>query len=243
MNRFLNDFIIANEFILIILFFSIVLLFSLFFPTFFSNSASKKREFMTDNTYQIQEIPNFLTNEECDLISQISHDKLFKSRVYSSTTDIESDVRDSEQCWLKNDAHELIHKISLRVSEITGTDVSDQEELQVVKYNPGGYYRPHYDACDSRKENCDRFNGDKGVRFITFIIYLNDDFEGGETYFPNIDQKVKPQKGKAAIFYNTGEDGIVLEKALHGGLDVVNGTKWICNKWIRRKINNQEESV
>ena len=238
MKKIFNNFLSLNRFKISVIFLCLVLLFSLFFSIVFPNMINKKKEFMTDNTYKIQEIPNFLTNEECDLISQISQDKLFKSKVYSSTEDVESDVRDSEQCWLKDDAHELINKISQKVAKITNTELSDQEELQVVRYKPGGYYRPHYDACDSRRENCDRFNGDKGPRFITFIMYLNDDFDGGETYFPNIDQKVKPQKGKAAMFYNTGEDGAVLEKALHGGLDVSNGDKWICNKWIRRKPTN-----
>ena len=223
---------------LTIIFLLCVILFSLSFSlisSFSTKPIKKKREFMTDNNYEIQEIDNFLSPQECELITQLSGDKLFKSRVYSETADVESDVRDSEQCWLKDDAHELIRQISQRVADITETNIEDQEELQVVKYNPGGYYRPHYDACDYRRENCDRFNGDKGPRFITFIIYLNDDFEGGETHFPNINKSIVPKKGKAAIFYDTDENGEVLDKALHGGLDVSNGTKWICNKWIRRK--------
>jgi len=228
-----------DDLTLTFIFLTCIILLSLAFPllsSFFSTKNVKKtKEFMTDNNYEIQEIDNFLTYQECDFIMQFSGDKLFKSRVYSATADVESNVRDSEQCWLKNDANELFQKISDRVASITETNIADQEELQVVKYKPGGYYRPHYDACDSRRENCDRFNGDKGPRFITFIIYLNDDFVGGETHFPNINKSVVPKKGKAAIFYDTDENGQVLDKALHGGMDVSNGDKWICNKWIRRK--------
>jgi len=228
-----------DDLTLTLIFLVCVILFSLSFPwisSLFSKKKVKKtREPMTNDNYEIEEIDDFLTPQECELITQLSGDKLFKSKVYSATADVESNVRDSEQCWLKNDAHELIQKISERVAAITETKIEDQEELQVVKYKPGGYYRPHYDACDWRKENCDRFNGDKGPRFITFIIYLNDDFEGGETLFPNIDKKIIPKRGKAAIFYDTDENGQVLDKALHGGMDVSNGNKWICNKWIRRK--------
>jgi prolyl 4-hydroxylase len=229
-----------DDLTLTLIFLSCIILLSLAFPmvsSFFSTKKVKKtREFMTDNNYEIQEIDNFLSPQECELIMQISGDRLFKSRVYSATADVESDVRDSEQCWLKNDAHALIKQIAERIADITETNIADQEELQVVKYKPGGYYRPHYDACDSRRENCDRFNGDKGTRFITFIMYLNDDFTGGETHFPNINKSIVPKKGKAAIFYDTDENGQVLDKALHGGMDVSNGDKWICNKWIRRKI-------
>lgn len=217
----------------------LVIIFSLVYPLLTNNKIiKKKKEFMTDDTYEIKEIDNFLTPEECDYIMNISKDKLVTSRVYSEDADLVSDVRDSEQCWLKDD-DEFMKKLSERIAEITDTKIEDQEEFQVVRYKEGGYYRAHYDACDWRKENCSRFEGDRGTRFITFIMYLNDDFEGGETHFPMIDKKLVPKKGKAAIFYNTGEDGKVLDKALHGGLDVKNGTKWICNKWIRRKLNSE----
>ncbi len=231
----------SSDSIFFIVFMVSIIIFSLFFPLFSSTlQIKKKREFMTDNNYEIKEIPDFLTSEECDLIMKLSSDKLETSRVYSSDADLVSDVRKSEQCWLKDDVDDLIKKISLRIAEITETEMKDQEEFQVVKYPPGGYYRAHYDACDWRKEDCSRFEGDRGTRFITFIIYLNDNFEGGETYFPNIDKKVSPKKGKAAIFYDTGEDGVVLDKSLHGGLDVANGEKWICNKWIRRKVEKSD---
>jgi hypothetical protein len=39
--------------------------------------------------------------------------------------------------------------------------------------------------------------------------------------------------GKAAIFYNVDDDGEILPKSLHGGLDVIGGEEWIANKWIR----------
>jgi len=190
---------------------------------------------MTNDNYEIKEIDDFLTPQECELITQLSSDKLFKSRVYSATADVESNVRDSEQCWLKNDAHELIRKISERVAAITETKIEDQEELQVVKYKPGGYYRPHYDACDWRKENCDRFNGDKGPRFITFIIYLNDDFECGETEFVNLQKKFQPIERASILFYSLDKKREQCHPySLHQGNPVILGNKYIVNIWMRQ---------
>jgi hypothetical protein len=37
-------------------------------------------------------------------------------------------------------------------------------------------------------------------RFLSFIIYLNDDFQNGETYFIRHDKKIKPVTGKAVVF-------------------------------------------
>ena len=34
----------------------------------------------------------------------------------------------------------------------------------------------------------------------TIIVYLNDDFVGGETEFPVLGDKVKPKKGKLLVF-------------------------------------------
>ena len=134
---------------------------------------------------------------------------------------------------MKDTDDEFIANLSRRIAELTGTDVKSQEELQVVRYKEGGFYKPHYDACNKFTDDCTRLNQGLGPRFITFIIYLNDDFDGGETFFPEINTKVSPKQGKAAIFYDVDEEGEILPKSLHGGLDVSNGEKWICNKWIR----------
>ena len=75
-----------------------------------------------------------------------------------------------------------------------------------------------------------------GPRYITFIIYLNDDFKNGETFFPNINKKIIPKTGKAAIFYNVDDKGLILQKSLHTRLDVKNGEKWIANKWIHASL-------
>ena len=190
--------------------------------------------FTREGDYSVQEISDFLTSEECDHIMQISNPRLFTSKVYTSDSDLEDkSIRISDQCWLKDSDDELITRLSHRISEITGTEMKSQEELQVVRYKPGGFYKPHYDACNKETDDCTRLNNGLGPRFITFIIYLNDGFDGGETFFPQIDTKVVPKRGKAVIFYNVDSEGEILPKSLHGGLDVKNGEKWICNKWIR----------
>jgi prolyl 4-hydroxylase len=200
----------------------------------FFNQQKISGDFTIDNDYYIKELPDFLSYEECDKICKISQKKLAPSKVYSSDTDIENNtVRISDQCWLNDLDDPTIKSISERIALITKTDIKSQEELQVVKYKTGGFYKPHFDACNKATDDCSRLNKGLGPRYITFIIYLNDNFEGGETYFPNIDKYVVPKKGKAAIFYNVDKEGEVLPKSLHGGLDVKNGEKWIANKWIR----------
>lgn len=182
--------------------------------------------------YNIQEIPNFLTPEECNKIIELSNGKLSPSKVYSQNEDLLSnDSRISQQCWLTDD-NPIIKSISERVKQVTNT-VGTQEQLQVVNYPKGGFFSPHYDACEGNDSYCTRMNGSDGPRLLTVLFYLNDDFDGGETVFPKINKSVKPEKGKAVIFRNVDENGVIITQALHGGEPIKSGEKWIANKWIR----------
>lgn len=69
-------------------------------------------------------------------------------------------------------------------------------------------------------------------RFATILFYLNDDMEGGETSFPrwlNAETgqalKVKPERGKAVLFYNMLPDGNYDERSQHAALPVTKGEK------------------
>lgn len=50
------------------------------------------------------------------------------------------------------------------------------------------------------KEHVDITSHEGGKRFLIMMVYLNDDFEGGETEFPVLGDKVKPKKGKLLVF-------------------------------------------
>ena len=194
---------------------------------------SKDVDYINLENYDIQEIPHFLTDEECNKIIELTNNKLFPSRIYSDKNDVYSnDSRKSNQTWL-DDSHPAIKQISNRVRQYTKTDNKYQEPLQVVNYPVGGFFRPHYDACEGNKEFCERMDGKYGPRLFTVLFYLNDNFEGGETVFPKINKVVKPEKGKAVIFRNVNDDGIIIKQALHGGEPIKSGEKWIANKWIR----------
>jgi len=188
--------------------------------------------YIDKDDYDIIEIPNFLTNEECDKIIELSKENMVSSKVYSQNEDLyDIKSRISQQCWL-NDNDPFIKNITDKVKLYTNTHNNYLEELQVVNYQPGGFFIPHYDACVGNKSECERMNKE-GPRYLTVLFYLNDNFEGGETIFPKINKLVKPKKGKAVIFQNVDNNGVIITQALHGGEPVKNGEKWIANKWIK----------
>ena len=59
------------------------------------------------------------------------------------------------------------------------------KNLLFYKYNIGEYFKEHYDG--------DKIDGNK-KSFFTLLIYLNDDFEGGETNFIHYDRKIIKKK-------------------------------------------------
>jgi prolyl 4-hydroxylase len=103
------------------------------------------------------------------------------------------------------------------------------ESIQVLHYEPGQKYNPHYDGCN---DGCD--SGNDMPRLSTFFIYLNDVEAGGETEFPKVGVHVNPKRGRACLWNNI--DPVTknnLPCSLHGGKPVVRGEKWACNIWIR----------
>jgi len=115
----------------------------------------------------------------------------------------------------------------------SGYSIHNQDLLQVVKYDIGGKFNIHYDACAFGKDSitCKTMNKNNGQRRITFMIYLNDNFKGGETEFPWLLKKIKPKTGKAVLFKNTDDNENIIIQSLHGGNIVTSGNKWICNIW------------
>jgi prolyl 4-hydroxylase len=108
--------------------------------------------------------------------------------------------RNSDQAWLFNTVDPLILAISEKVAKLSKHSIENQEDLQVVHYEANGFFKSHYDACEGSKSFCERMDGLAGPRIWTYIVYLNDNYEGGETYFPYLNHKVVPKKENVQSF-------------------------------------------
>lgn len=184
------------------------------------------------------EIPGFLTPEECDQLRKDAINKgLVESLVLSDDNQNIADTRrKSEQVWFnKLDNNSIIEKIRNKSVELSGQPLSHFEDVQVVRYGVGGKYEPHYDSCNKTDvKTCHSDN----PRKMTVLIYLNDDFECGGTSFPRLSKTVKPEKGKALVFFVSNENGLLYEDALHGGDPICKGEKWIATQWVHVKPYN-----
>ena len=195
------------------------------------------------NKYIIYEIKNVLNKEECDIIMQISKNRLVRSSVISNNPI--SDIRTSKNTFLhksneKLPINDILEKIDNLTVKISGKPIENQEPLQVVKYDKDQQYKSHYDCCvPHESELCIEDAKKFGYRHSTFLLYLNDVEHGGETEFPLLKYKFKPKMGCGIFFFNLVKDESkfhVLSK--HAGLPPLQDEKWVCNKWVRTKRYN-----
>tara|TARA_B110001450_G_scaffold188289_1_gene176355 strand:+ start:964 stop:2154 length:1191 start_codon:yes stop_codon:yes gene_type:complete len=219
--------------------------------------------FGSGRDYVITKFNNLLTSKQCDMLINIATETgLEMSEVYEngglgiknedgrySGSSLNKDHRKSEQTWLKyTNEHSvnnknLIQRLKLISEYITGISSDHQEDIQVVKYKPGGYFKEHFDACDGTYEECYGMNNEQGQRITTLIIYLNDEnLEGGETKFTNINLSIKPVKGMGVLFYNVSEVDFqeIHPLSKHTGSELINGTKWLANIWSHELSFNEK---
>jgi prolyl 4-hydroxylase len=187
------------------------------------------------NINEIYEYRDIITEEQINELIRLAEPLIKPSPVIGvGGKNVQmNDIRTSHNTFL-SDKYPVVQDIYDKLSNIIGIDKDHFEELQVVRYEPGQLYKEHWDAC-WEKDKCQDFLTRGGNRYATFLLYLNDNFEEGETYFPLRNKKIKPEKGKAALFFNLDENNIdKLENSKHAGLSPKNGIKWMCNVWVRQ---------
>jgi hypothetical protein len=101
------------------------------------------------------------------------------------------------------------YKTLFNISE----NILDEERYSLLRYSPGQYYHEHYDG------------GTESARAISVLIYLNDDYEGGEIEFINFNHKIKPKAGTVMLF----PSGYAYRHIAHS---VVSGTKYVIVTWL-----------
>jgi len=179
----------------------------------------------------MHEIPNFLSHEQCDEIIKLIDANHSRSSVVVGGTD-RSDITEHRTSSTSNldPSIDVIKNVHQKISDFLVLPLEKGESLQGQLYEPGQYFRPHNDFFSGPAYNMHcRASGN---RTHTLMVYLNDDFDGGETNFPNLNKVVKPEKGKA-IWWKNMEDGITLTDSLHEGVTVKTGKKYIVTSWWR----------
>ncbi len=115
-------------------------------------------------------------------------------------------------------------QIQAGLYEYYGIAFPHAEACSLLRYREGQFYRRHVDnlLLGSRLEEAKQ---GLPTRDISVVGYLNDDFEGGTTWFDRQNLEVKPRTGCVIVFpaYYTHP---------HQSLLVTRGQKYAFTTWL-----------
>jgi prolyl 4-hydroxylase len=172
--------------------------------------------------------PGFFSPDECEFLIESARPSLQPSFVIDpySGRQIPNPIRTSRGVAFPFvDENPAIHALNRRIAAVTATDVRAGEPVQVLSYAPGQQYREHSDALPNVAPG--------QQRVLTVLVYLDEDYEGGETAFPAIGLKVRGRAGDGLLFRSAANDGTPDPNAVHAGLPVTRGVKHVASRWIR----------
>lgn len=170
-------------------------------------------------------VEDFFTNEQCNSFLKFCEAKQFEeAKINVSGNQImNKGVRNNDRHLFfdKKLANELWSNIEQFVPKSIGMyeALGLNEMFRIYKYSKGQRFKMHRDGSYVRNET--------ECSFLSFLIYLNEDFEGGETEFRKI-TTIQPKKGMALIFHHP---------LRHEGKEIISGTKYVLRTDIMYKLN------
>lgn len=180
-------------------------------------------------------IPNFLTNEECNMLlsKYIQSLTLKKAKVSSNrhnNKNPNNSIRNSSVGWITD-----IDFLNTRLTEtlkklynINGWLVSGFGKYQFTEYKTGGFYNWHTDTDDGIYKS----------RFASIVIQLNDTYTGGKLEIKNSKNEL------IAIEQNIGNLYVFNSNLLHRVSTVESGTRYSLVNWISlNKVESNNKTL
>lgn len=176
-----------------------------------------------------------LSDEECDALIEAARPRMMRSLTVQTATggeELNAD-RTSQGMFFRRGENEVVTRVEARIARVLQWPVENGEGLQILHYQPGAEYKPHYDYFDPREPGTPRITQRGGQRVGTLVMYLNEPRRGGGTTFPDVGLEVMPKRGNAVFF--AFDRPHPATRTLHGGAPVLEGEKWVATKWLREK--------
>jgi predicted 2-oxoglutarate/Fe(II)-dependent dioxygenase YbiX len=177
-------------------------------------------EFLADHLRQAQmtdsPVSNFEDAAESDAVEWVVNTK----------------IRDTQQVHLPSAIRKKLRSIddaSVRafINPFYEVEVRDREPSQILHYGVGGHYIPHVDAETLYKDDIGLDMWEKTLdRDLSVVYFLNDDFSGGELFFPQLDLLIKPEAGMLVCFPSD-------HNYIHGVNPVTSGHRYTVVTWMR----------
>ncbi len=200
-------------------------------PRLVRNKSGLKLQKVDTDKIQLYTLDDFMTGPQCDDVAALIGEHLRPSTVTLPSAD--RYFRTSSTCDLSLIQSAIVAALDERISETLGIRLAYSEGIQAQRYNVGQEFKAHTDFFEPGTDEYREHATHRGNRTWTFMVYLNEDMEGGGTRFAVIGKTFQPRKGRALIWNNLYPDGTPNYDTLHSGMPVVRGHKIIITKWFR----------
>lgn len=186
---------------------------------------------------EIVYVENFLGSEECSRLIEVTEKYVSagdaQSELVGYTNDGNVNSKKAPYVFLH-----MAHEVSHIVADIVERSTSIYESLYGI--DPGISYinlgtvnvmgegigmEVHADNPPSLAQGIDTPHG--------MVLYLNDDYQGGEIYYPNLKIAIKPKAGSLVI-----HPGNVYYS--HGVLPVTSGTRYATTAFTKKRLPEPE---
>lgn len=177
----------------------------------------------TDHLFTIE---GFFSQQECQSYIDLSESLGYEVAAIDGGRVVRS-VRNNDRVFYENPVlgkhlFERLHPFLLPKignSELVGLN----ERFRFYRYQPGHRFHGHQDNSFIRDG--------REASYYTFMIYLNDDFKGGETTFTK--HRIIPKQGMALVF---------LHQLFHEGSEVLSGTKYVLRTDVMYRLKDHKRT-
>jgi hypothetical protein len=187
---------------------------------------------------QVHVVDDFIPAAACDWIIAHARGRLTRARVYDAVNsqDIVSNTRTNSVANSTLASVEVLDLLlQAKMSAACRQPMRNMEAPAVLHYAAGEANIDHYDFVDPGIPDYAQEIARNGQRVVTFLVYLNDAYEGGETAFPRLGFSHKGQRGQGLFFVNALPDMQPDLRMLHSGQPPTSGEKWIVSQFIRSR--------
>ncbi len=155
-------------------------------------------------SFYIKEYPGLFSSELCD-----NYVELFEETIAKDIDAVESSSSREKSTRINTMKYDVFS--SLNALAITNFQQAIQQYKQDINLHPAQWPREHgweefrvkrYLCGENEQfhEHVDVTNREDARRFLILMVYLNDNFRGGETEFTILGNKITPEKGKLLVF-------------------------------------------
>jgi hypothetical protein len=198
---------------------------------------SPSRATVLHDSPRIRLMPGLISPQACGWVIRQSRGRLVRAEVYDPVTGANVPSEETRFNRIANfglaETNLLNLLIQARLAAAVGVPLNRLEGFAVLHYEVGEEYGEHYDFLDPAIPACAAEIARFGQRIATCLLYLNEDYEGGTTDFPQLGVCNKGRTGDVLEFHSVLPSGAPDTRSVHAGRSPTRGEKWLLTQFIR----------